>query len=558
MTKMIRNEGEKMFCYQCEQTAQGKGCTNFGACGKDPVTAELQDVLLHLTKGISMYAHRARLLGASNHAIDVFTVEALFSTITNVNFDAEKLQQLIKQAAELKILAKSLYKETCKQQGVKCEQLLGPAEFEPSPDLPELRAQSQNISILKRIHQLGPDAAGLVELITYSLKGMAAYTDHAYILGHENTDIYGFFHKMLDFLTHEKYTIDELLSAALECGKTNIDVMALLDEANTSTYGHPTPTQVRITPIKGKAILVSGHDLKDLEELLKQTLKTGINIYTHGEMLPAHSYPELKKYPHLAGNYGGAWQDQQKDFDAFPGSILMTTNCIQKPNESYKQRIFTTGLVAWPGVSYVNKNDFTPVIKAALNAPGFSENSPEQFITVGFGRNAVLSAAEKVIELIKEGKLRHIFLIGGCDGGKNGRNYYTELAQLVPQDCAIMTLACGKYRFHKSDFGTIDGIPRLLDIGQCNDAYSAIKIALALAEAFKTDVNNLPLSLVLSWYEQKAVCILLSLLYLGIKNIRIGPSLPAFLTPAAVKILNEKYNLMPITTAQEDLNAILS
>ena len=333
--------------------------------------------------------------------------------------------------------------------------------------------------------------------------------------------------------------------------------MELLDEANTSTYGHPVPTPVRITAVKGKAILVSGHDLKDLEELLKQTEGTGINIYTHGEMLPCHGYPGLKKYSHFVGNYGGAWQDQQKEFDAFPGAILMTTNCIQKPAESYKGRIFTSGLVAWPGVLHISDRNFKPVIDAALAAPGFPADEPEKTILVGFGRNAVLGAAPKVIELVQAGKIKHFFLIGGCDGAKSGRNYYTDLATQIPKDCVILTLACGKYRFNKLEFGDIEGIPRLLDVGQCNDAYSAVRIAMALADAFKTDVNGLPLSLVLSWYEQKAVCILLSLLFLGVRNIRIGPTAPAFLTPAVFQVLHDKLNLMPITTPEADLKAML-
>ena len=386
---------------------------------------------------------------------------------------------------------------------------------------------------------------------------MAAYADHAWILDKQDAKVNAFFHEALDFLTQPDLGVDALLGMALRCGEVNIRIMELLDEANTGTYGHPVPTPVRITAVKGKAILVSGHDLKDLEELLKQTEGTGINIYTHGEMLPTHGYPGLKKYKHFVGNYGGAWQDQQKEFAAFPGAILMTTNCIQKPAESYKGRIFTCGLVAWPGVVHITDRNFKPVIDAALAAPGFPEDEPEKTILVGFGRNAVLGAAPKVIELVQSGKIRHFFLIGGCDGAKSGRNYYTELATQVPKDCVILTLACGKYRFNKLEFGDIEGIPRLLDVGQCNDAYSAVRIAMALADAFKTDVNGLPLSLVLSWYEQKAVCILLSLLFLGVRNIRIGPSAPAFLTPAVFQVLHEKLNLMPITTPEADLKAIL-
>jgi hydroxylamine reductase len=405
---------------------------------------------------------------------------------------------------------------------------------------------------------LGNDATGLQELILYGLKGAAAYADHARILDYEDPDIYATFHEALDFLTVENPTTDALLAWVLKTGELNLTVMALLDAANTTTYGHPVPTQVRVTPIRGKCIVVSGHDLKDLDELLRQTEGRGINVYTHGEMLPCHAYPELKKYRHLVGNYGGAWQDQRKEFEEFPGAILMTTNCIQKPKDSYTGRIFTSGLVAWPGVRHIGPDrDFSPVIEAALAAPGFTEDAPEQKITVGFGHNAVLGAAEKVIAAIKEKKIRHLFLVGGCDGAKSGRNYYTEFAQKVPKDCVILTLACGKYRFNKLDFGDIDGIPRLLDIGQCNDAYSAVKIATALAEAFQCEVNQLPLSLILSWFEQKAVAILLTLLYLGIKNIRLGPSLPAFITPSVLSVLVEKFGVVPITTAEADLAAIL-
>jgi hydroxylamine reductase len=406
---------------------------------------------------------------------------------------------------------------------------------------------------------LGNDIAGLQELVLYGLKGAAAYADHALILGHDNPGIFATFHEALNFLTTDKPTTDQLLGWALKVGELNFRVMELLDAANTGAYGHPEPTQVRITPVKGKAILVSGHDLKDLAELLKQTEGKGINIYTHGEMLPCHGYPGLKKYKHLVGNYGGAWQDQRKEFDSFPGAILMTTNCIQKPHDNYMGRIFTSGLVAWPGVKHIGAaRNFSPVIEAALAAPGFSEDViPEKSITVGFGHNAVLSVADKVISGVKNGAIRHFFLVGGCDGAKTGRNYYTDFAKQVPKDCVILTLACGKYRFNKLDFGAIDGIPRLLDIGQCNDAYSAVQIAVALANAFGCGVNDLPLSIILSWYEQKAVAILLTLLHLGIKNIRLGPSLPAFVTPPVLNVLAEKFNIAPVGTPEADLQAIL-
>ena len=546
-----------MFCYQCEQTAKGTGCDVFGVCGKDPKTAALQDLLLYVAKGISMYAHRATVLGAQDPAIDKYVIEALFTTITNVNFDPERLAGIIRQGAEVKAKAKALYEAAALKAGKVPETLAGPAAWTPAADLNGLIAQGETVPVNKEVPTRGADLVGLENLIVYGLKGMAAYADHAWILDKQDAKVNAFFHEALDFLTQPDLGVDALLGMALRCGEVNIRIMELLDEANTGTYGHPVPTPVRITAVKGKAILVSGHDLKDLEELLKQTEGTGINIYTHGEMLPTHGYPGLKKYKHFVGNYGGAWQDQQKEFAAFPGAILMTTNCIQKPAESYKGRIFTCGLVAWPGVVHITDRNFTPVIDAALAAPGFPEDEPEKTILVGFGRNAVLGAAPKVIELVQSGKIRHFFLIGGCDGAKSGRNYYTELATQVPKDCVILTLACGKYRFNKLEFGDIEGIPRLLDVGQCNDAYSAVRIAMALADAFKTDVNGLPLSLVLSWYEQKAVCILLSLLFLGVRNIRIGPSAPAFLTPAVFQVLHEKLNLMPITTPEADLKAIL-
>jgi len=545
-----------MFCFQCEQTAKGTGCTLQGVCGKEPVTAGLQDLLIYACKGISMYAHRAREMGAKDRSVDLFIVESLFTTVTNVNFDPERIKNLIFKAFEIKNRAKELYEKACKEKGFAPEKFEGPAAWTPAKDPGGLEKQAEEAGILKRKEKLGEDVTGLQELLTYGIKGTAAYADHAHILGKEDDSIYAFFHEALNFLTGET-SVDDLVGMNMKCGEVNLRAMELLDAANTESYGHPEPTHVRITPKKGKAILVSGHDLKDLAELLKQTEGTGINVYTHGEMLPCNAYPGLKKYKHLAGNYGGAWQDQKKEFDEFPGAILMTTNCIQKPKDTYKNRIFTCGLVAWPGVTHIKDRNFKPVIDAALSAEGFKEDGPDKTIMVGFARNAVLSVADKVIEAVKDGAVKHFFLIGGCDGAKTGRNYYTELAQAVPKDCVILTLACGKYRFNKLDFGDIGGIPRLLDIGQCNDAYSAIQIAVALAKAFNIDVNSLPLSMILSWYEQKAVCILLTLLYLGIKNIRLGPSLPAFVTPAVLNVLVEKFNIMPISTAAEDLKAIL-
>jgi hydroxylamine reductase len=544
-----------MFCYQCEQTVQG-GCTEVGNCGKDARTAALQDVLLHVAKGVARFGHRARLLGKHDPALDRALVEALFTTLTNVNFDAAKIAARIGDLAGCRDQARALYRAACAERGTTPEEVGGAAAFVPAADVDGLVAQGERLAIPQRFQLRGKDAVGLEELLTYGVKGMAAYLDHAAILGRVAEAPVAFVHAALDAIDRGA-SGDELLGLCLECGRMNLEAMALLDEAHTTTFGHPTPTAVRVEPRQGKAIVVSGHDLADLEALLRQTEGTGIQVYTHGEMLPAHGYPALKKYPHLAGNYGGAWQDQTRDFDAFPGAILMTTNCIQRPRDTYRDRIFTTGLVGFPGVRHVAGRDFRPVIEAALAAPGFPADGGDQTITVGFGRNAVLSVAGTVIEAVKSGALRHFFLIGGCDGAKVGRNYYTELAEAVPKDCVILTLACGKYRFNHLDFGTIGGIPRLLDVGQCNDAYSAIRIAAALADAFGTDVNGLPLSLVLSWYEQKAVAILLTLLSLGIKNIRLGPSLPAFVTPAALGVLVEKFGIRPTSTPEEDLRAIL-
>jgi len=548
-----------MFCYQCEQTAKGAGCTILGVCGKEPTTAALQDLLVYAIKNLSCYANRARQLGNVDKTVNVFTVKALFSTLTNVDFDPARFQALLREAASIKERVKSLYEGACKRSGKKAEQL--PCEVQWWANFDDLNLLIETgalVGVQEKINKLGPDVAGLQELIVYGLKGLAAYAYHAQILGKEDDAVYAFIHKTLDRLTQKPTDIGELLQTALAVGEINLKAMELLDAGNTGTYGHPEPTQVRITPVKGKCIVVSGHDLKDLEELLKQTQGKGINIYTHGEMLPCNAYPGLKKYKHLVGNYGGAWQDQRNEFDAFPGAILMTTNCIQKPKDSYKSRIFTSGVVGWADVTHISNGDFTPVIKAALAAPGFTEDAPAKSITIGFARNTVMSVAGKVIDAVKAGKIRHFFLIGGCDGAKPGRNYFTEFAQKVPCDCVILTLACGKYRFNKLDFGDIDGIPRLLDCGQCNDAYSAIQIAVALAGAFKCGVNDLPLSFVLSWYEQKAVVILLTLLHLGIKNIKLGPSLPAFVSPAALNVLVEKFNIAPVGSVDEDLTAILA
>jgi hydroxylamine reductase len=552
-----------MFCYQCEQTAGGRGCEKRGVCGKEPQAAALQDLLIYAAKGISQYANKARQLGAKESTIDTFIVEALFGTVTNVNFDAARLEGLVRKAANIKELAKALYEKACRDAGKAPEKLEGPEQWTPASSLEGLLEQASQIGILQARKAYGDDIAGLQELLTYGLKGFAAYVDHARVLGRNDDRVYAFLHEALDALTDPKPTVDQLFALNMKCGEINLIVMEMLDSAHTGTFGDPTPTAVKVTPVKGKAILISGHDLNDLQNLLEQTQGLGINVYTHGEMLPAHGYPKLKQYKHLAGNYGGAWQDQAKEFDAFPGPILMTTNCIQAPRDSYKARIFTTGRVAWPGVQRIsneipNSANFKPLIDAALAAPGFDSDGPDQSILVGFGHNAILGVADKVIAAVKAGQVKHFFLIGGCDGAKSGRNYYTQFAEAVPKDCVILTLACGKFRFNKLQFGDIGGIPRLLDCGQCNDAYSAIKVAGALAQAFGCGVNDLPLSMILSWYEQKACAILLTLLHLGIKNIRLGPSLPAFVTPAVLNVLVEKFNIKPITTVEADLKAALS
>ncbi|MFH1370758.1 MAG: hydroxylamine reductase [Planctomycetota bacterium] len=548
-----------MFCYQCEQAAKGVGCMAFGNCGKDPQTAALQDLLLYAIKDISRYAHHVRQLGSVDESVNVFTVKALFSTLTNVDFDPARFQNFLNEAASIKERAKSLYEKACKQTEKKPEQFTCDVQWWTGlDDLGGLVEKGLLVGIQDKINKLGPDVAGLQELIVYGIKGASAYADHAQILGKHDDAIYAFIHKTLDRLAQKPTDVGELLQLALATGEMNLKAMELLDAANTGTYGHPEPTQVRITPVKGKCIVVSGHDLKDLEELLKQTQGKGINVYTHGEMLPCNAYPGLKKYKHLVGNYGGAWQDQRNEFDAFPGTILMTTNCIQKPKDSYKSRIFTSGLVGWPDVVHISNQDFSPVIKAALESPGFTEDAPAKFITVGFAHNATLAAAGKVVELVKQGKIKHFFLIGGCDGAKPGRNYYTDFAQKVPDDCLILTLACGKYRFNKLEFGSIDGIPRLLDCGQCNDAYSAVQIAVALANAFNCGVNDLPLSFVLSWYEQKAVAILLTLLHLGIKNMKLGPTLPAFVSKNALDVLVDKFNIAPVGDVEKDMAEMLS
>jgi hydroxylamine reductase len=537
---------------------KGEGCQVVGNCGKDETTADLQDLLIHAVKGISMYAHRAQQLGATDAGIDAFTVDAIYATVTNVNFDPARIVELIHQAIEVRDEARKLYENASVAAGVVPAELGGPAVWKPAAALGALLGQSQQVLLPARFMTNGKEIANLQELVLYGLKGVSAYAAHALALGAKEPANFAKIHEILDFLTYPSPTAEELLGKALAVGELNFGVMEVLDKAHTEAYGHPQPTKVRLGARKGKAILVSGHDLHDLHALLEQTKGTGIQIYTHSEMLPAHGYPKLKAYGNLAGNYGGAWTDQVKEFDAFPGAILMTTNCIQKPREAYKARIFTTGMVGWPGVQHITNQDFSAVIAAALASPGFNEDGSDEEITVGFGHNAVLSVAGTVIDAVKAGAIRHFFLIGGCDGARSGRSYYTELAEAVPNDCLILTLACGKFRFNKLDFGQIGGLPRLLDIGQCNDAYSALQIALALAKAFDCGVNDLPLSLVLSWYEQKAVAILLTLLHLGVRNMRIGPSLPAFISPGVLALLHEKFNLMAIGDPKEDLAAMLA
>ena len=540
-----------MFCFQCEQTSKGEGCTKIGVCGKKPEVAALQDLLVYALKGLSQYAVEGRKVGVSDPEVDRFTSKALFSTLTNVDFDPARFVELINETVKYR----EALKEKVRSAGGKIGFTEGPAVFKPESSMEAMIKQGEKVGV-KSDPDINPDILSLKELLVYGLKGAVAYADHAAILGQEDERVYAFMHEALAATLDGSLGVEELVGLVLKCGEINLRAMELLDAGHTGTYGHPVPTPVSLGAKKGKAILVSGHDLKDLELLLQQTEGKGINVYTHGEMLPCHGYPGLKKYPHFFGHYGTAWQNQAKEFAKFPGAILMTTNCIQKPQESYKDNIFTTGLVGWPGVTHVSK-DFTPVIQKALEMPGFTEDVEGKSVLVGFGRNAVLGVADKVIEAVKSKAIRHFFLVGGCDGAKPGRSYYTEFVEKVPEDCVVLTLACGKFRFFDKDLGDIGGIPRLLDIGQCNDAYSAVQIAVALSKAFDVGVNDLPLSMILSWYEQKACAILLSLLYLGIKDIRLGPSLPAFVSPNVLDVLVKNFNIMPIKTPDEDLKAIL-
>ncbi|MCE5312744.1 MAG: hydroxylamine reductase [Nitrospiraceae bacterium] len=540
-----------MFCYQCEQAIKG-GCTKAGVCGKQPDVAALQDLLLHALKGLSLYAVEGRKAGVNDRAVNVFTAEALFSTLTNVNFDAARFMELLKKTVSLREELKAKVKAA----GGNVDFKYDAANLNVTDSVSDMVKLGEAVGV-NSDPSMNPDLRSLREILIYGLKGVAAYADHAQILGQEDDAVYAFMQEALASTLNKNLGVDEYLGLCMKCGEINIRAMELLDAGNTGRYGHPVPTKVPLGHKKGKAILVSGHDLKDLEEILKQTEGKGIHVYTHGEMIPCHGYPELKKYEHFYGHYGTAWQNQHKEFAQFPGAILMTTNCLQKPAESYKDNIFTCGLVGWSGVTHISDRNFAPVIDKALALPGFESDVEGKTVMTGFARNAVMSVAGAVIDAVKAKKIRHFFLVGGCDGAKSGRNYYTEFVEKVPSDCVVLTLACGKFRFFDKELGDIGGIPRLLDVGQCNDAYSAVQIAVALAKAFNVGVNDLPLSLILSWYEQKAVAILLSLLYLGIKDIRLGPSLPEFITPNVLNVLVEKFDIKPISTPDQDLKTIL-
>ena len=541
-----------MFCYQCEQAAKGVGCTVQGVCGKNPEVAALQDLLIYSLQGLSQVAVAGRQVGVSEREVNVFTTEAAFSTLTNVDFDPERFIKLINRSVELREGLKAKVKAA----GGPADFPGGPATFQPGATKEAMVQQAESVG-LKSYPAADPDVLSLKHTLLFGIKGVCAYADHAQILGQEDEKVYAFIHEALAATAAVGLSVGDMVPLVLKCGEINLRTMELLDAGNTGRYGHPVPTKVPLGHKKGKAILVSGHDLLDLEEVLKLSEGKGIYVYTHGEMLPCHGYPNLKKYPHFYGHYGTAWQNQAKEFPKFPGAILMTTNCIQRPQEVYADNLFTTGLVGWPGIKHIPDRNFQPVIDKALAMPGFTEDVNGHFVNAGFGHNAVMSVAGAVIEAVKNKNIRHFFLVGGCDGAKPTRNYFTEFVEKVPQDCVVLTLACGKFRFFDKDLGDIGGIPRLLDIGQCNDAYSAVQIAVALAKAFNVGVNDLPLSIICSWYEQKAVAILLTLLYLGIKDIRLGPSLPAFITPNVLDVLVKNFNIMPISTPDADLKAIL-
>ena len=535
-----KNMENKMFCYQCEQTAGCTGCTgNTGVCGKSANTARLQDELTGALIGLARATEGNEQLVTEE--MNQLVLEGLFTTITNVNFNDETLKLLIDKIEDTK-------------------KKLVPNCFTCSDSC----GRNNNFD-MSTLWTTDEDIRSLKSLILFGIRGMAAYAYHASVLGYTDETISKFFYKALFAIGMKDWGMDKLLPIVLEVGKVNLRCMELLDQANTTTYGTPVPTTVPLTIEKGPFIIITGHDLKDLQLLLEQTKDKGINIYTHGEMLPAHAYPELKKYSHLKGNFGTAWQNQQKEFDNIPGAILYTTNCLMPVKPSYADRVFTTEVVSYPEIVHIGEEkDFTPVIEKALALGGYTKDQHMTGInggiqvTTGFSHGTVLSVADQVIEAVKNGDIKHFFLVGGCDGARVGRNYYTEFVKQSPADSIILTLACGKYRFNDLELGTIGGLPRIMDMGQCNDAYSAIKVAIALAEAFECDVNELPLSMVLSWYEQKAVCILLTLLYLGIKNIHLGPTLPAFISSNVLNFLIENYGISPISTPEEDLKKLLN
>lgn len=548
-----------MYCVQCEQTIRtpaGNGCSFAqGMCGKTAETSDLQDLLVAALQALSAWALKARELGIIDHNIDNFVPRAFFSTLTNVNFDSERIVGYACEALEMR----DALMVACRavDANAQVDHPLADLQLAGS-DLATLRKQAEEFALNNDKAEIGDDVHGLRMLNLYGLKGAAAYMEHAHVLGQYSDDIYAEFHAYMAWLGTQPRDVDTLLNNAMGIGKMNFNVMAILDKGETDAYGHPTPTSVNVRPVAGKAILISGHDLKDLRMLLEQTEGTGVNVYTHGEMLPAHGYPELRKFKHLVGNYGSGWQNQQTEFAKFPGPILMTSNCIIDPNVgNYTDRIWTRSIVGWPGARHLEGDDFSQIIAQAQVCEGFPYNEIEHMITVGFGRQTLLNAADTVIDLVSQKKLRHVFLVGGCDGSRAERSYFTDFARAVPQDCLILTLACGKYRFNKLDFGTLEGLPRLLDVGQCNDAYGAIMLAVKLAETLGCGVNDLPLSLVLSWFEQKAIVILLTLLSLGVKNIYTGPTAPGFLTDNLMAILNEKFGMRSISTVEADMTEIL-
>lgn len=548
-----------MFCVQCEQTIRtpaGNGCAYAqGMCGKTAETSDLQDVLIYTLQGLSAWALAAREHGIVDSEIDAFVPKAFFATLTNVNFDSARIVAYVNQALSYRQqLAAKLA-----PLAVQADALPAAARFEPGADLLAQLAQAPQTAVNRGKNEVNEDIMGLRLLCLYGLKGAAAYMEHARVLDQQDADVAAEFHRIMSWLGTDPCDLDPLFKCAMEIGLLNFKIMEMLDLGETTAFGHPEPTQVRVTPVPGKCILVSGHDMVDLKLILEQTVGTGINVYTHGEMLPALAYPFFKQYPHLVGNYGSAWQNQQKEFANFPGAVVMTSNCIIDPNVgNYSDRIFTRSIVGWPGVTHLEGEDFSAVIAKAQALEGFKHVELEHFITIGFARNALMQAAPAVIDKVKAGEISHFFLVGGCDGDRAERAYYTEFAKAIPQDSLLLTLGCGKYKFNKLDFGDIGGIPRLLDVGQCNDAYSAIQLALALSEAFECGVNDLPLTLVLSWFEQKAIVILLTLLALGVKDIRTGPTAPAFLTPALLKVLEEQFGLKGTTTAEADLAEILA